>query len=90
MLYSNRHYSAEIMLDGVLTLCAMCYGTLARSERFVGGADRLERINAEAAFARTVGDLVYKRNYGDVNNPREGGAMNSVLFVACAMFCCQA
>ena len=30
----------------VLTLCAMCYGTLARSARFVEEPERLERINA--------------------------------------------
>ncbi|HAZ27639.1 TPA: heterodisulfide reductase, subunit B [Candidatus Acetothermia bacterium] len=30
----------------VLTLCAMCYGTLRRSAEFVRGADRLARINA--------------------------------------------
>jgi len=30
----------------VLTLCAMCYGTLKRSAGFVRGADRLARINA--------------------------------------------
>lgn len=30
----------------VLTLCAMCYGTLTRSARFVQEPERLERINA--------------------------------------------
>lgn len=30
----------------VLTLCAMCYGTLTRSARFVEEPERLERINA--------------------------------------------
>lgn len=30
----------------VLTLCAMCYGTLARSARFVQEPERLKRINA--------------------------------------------
>lgn len=30
----------------VLTLCAMCYGTLARSARFVEDPERRERINA--------------------------------------------
>ncbi len=30
----------------VLTLCAMCYGTLKRSERFAQNPDRLARINA--------------------------------------------
>jgi heterodisulfide reductase subunit B2 len=32
--------------ERLLTLCAMCYGTLARSARFVQSGDRLARINA--------------------------------------------